>query len=95
MKSFTRQVVSHLNRIGALHLPSTPGPAPPEQGVYGWGQLSNEESTGMELLPIQCETLIELGNYSTDNIMLSLVTILKIMLVYCFKTHNTSSKKFY
>ncbi|XP_063677273.1 E3 ubiquitin-protein ligase HERC2-like isoform X2 [Bolinopsis microptera] len=54
-------VLCHLNRIGALHLPSTPGPSPPEQEVFGWGQLSNEESTGMELFPIQCETLIELG----------------------------------
>ena len=56
-------VLCHLNRIGALHLPSTPGPSPPEQEVFGWGQLSNEESTGMELFPIQCETLIELGRY--------------------------------
>ena len=54
-------MLCHLNRIGALHLPSTPGPSPPEQEVFGWGQLSNEESTGMELFPIQCETLIELG----------------------------------
>lgn len=56
-------VLCHLNRIGALHLPSAPGPSPPEQEVFGWGQLSNEESTGMELFPIQCETLIELGKF--------------------------------
>ena len=56
-------VLCHLNRIGALHLPSAPGPSPPEQEVFGWGQLSNEESTGMELYPIQCETLIELGKF--------------------------------
>ena len=54
-------MLSHVTRIGAAHLPSRPGPSVPEQEVFGWGQLSNEERTGMELSPILCETLIELG----------------------------------